>query len=141
MGKNAVDLQKDGRDRKITTAGWVLFFVMWGATVLVERSSQVNLQNIQYVGAGFILLGINGTRLAMAIPMSRLTLVIGILAVAGGLLLQTQGELPIYAMVAVTVVAVAAAEGILRLQKLLRSRSVAAVAGGQHKGRSRRRKR
>ena len=137
MGTEVVAPQKDVRDRKITVVGWVLFFVMWGVTVLVERSTQVRLQYVQYISAGLILLGINGARLTMGIPMSRLTLVIGLLAVSGGVLWQTRGEIPIYVMVLVTVASVLVVEGLLRLPGLLKGQAAAANT----KGKSRRRKR
>lgn len=141
VGKQVVAPPGDARDKKITTAGWVLFFVMWGATVLVERTTQVRLQNVQYLAAGLILLGINGVRFAMAIPMSRLTLVVGLLALAGGILWQTQGEIPVYLMVVVTVASVLVVEGVLRLQGLLGPRAAGTTDGGASHGEPRRRKR
>ncbi len=124
MGKGAVALLKDPRDKKITTGAWALFFVMWGVTFLIERVTQFELRNVQYLLAGLILVGMNGVRFALGIPMSRLTLVVGLLAAAGGILWQTQGEVQIFMMVAVTLVSLLAAEGILRVESRFRRPTV-----------------
>ncbi len=140
VGKDAVALQKDPRDKKIVTVGWVIFFAMWAVTFLVERTAQVRLESIQYLAAGLILLGMNGARFALGIPVSRITLVAGLLAAAGGILWQTQGEIPIYMMVAVTLVSLLVAEGILRAQIHLRGQGAPVNGAGASGGKSRRRR-
>lgn len=115
MREETTGSDRGALDRKLTTAAWVLFFAMWGGTLLVERSTQIDLRNLQYVAAGVILLGLNGARYLKDIPMSRLTLVIGLLAVVGGALRQSLGEVSVIAMVLATLGSVALAEGILRL--------------------------
>ncbi len=104
-------------DKRLTTVAWVLFFAMWGLTLLVERSLGVSLQNYQYVAAGLILLGLNAARYLKGIPMSRLTVVVGFLAVAGGALTQYQGEFSVVGMLLVTLGSVLLSEGVLRLQR------------------------
>jgi len=134
-------MQRDARDKRITTTAWVLFFAMWGSTALVERLAQVDLRNLQYGAAGLILLGMNMARARLGIPMSRLTLVIGLLALSGGILWETMGQPQIYMMVGVTAVAVLAAEGALRLQARLGPSAETLVPVRPKGGRSRRRKR
>ncbi|MHB8993034.1 MAG: hypothetical protein ACYC66_15545, partial [Chloroflexota bacterium] len=50
------------------------------------------------------------------VPMSRLTVGIGMLAVAGGLLRQAMGEVSVVAMVGVTALSLLLAEGTMRVQ-------------------------
>ncbi len=130
MGAEMIGSVKSAPDKRITTGAWVLFFVMWGATLLVEQLLQVNLLDLQYVAAGLILLGMNGARVLNGIPMSRLTLVVGLLAITGGGLQLAMGEQPsIVAIVLGAVVSLLLAEGILRLQTMLVSSKVQTVLG------------
>ena len=116
MPPERVRLDVSALDRKLTRVAWVIFLAMWGATLLVEVFAHVDLRSLQYLCAGLILLGLNGMRYVRGIPMSRLTLVIGMLAVAGGVLRQSTGEVSLMPAVLTTVGSVAVVELILRLQ-------------------------
>lgn len=86
---------------------------MWGITLGIGVSSHADLRSLQYASVGLILLGLNGARYLRGIPMSRLTLVIGILALAGGLLRQLTGEISLLPIVAITVGSVILVEGVM----------------------------
>lgn len=116
MAGERTDLDRPALNTRFTTVAWVVFFAMWGLTFLAERSMQIDLRNQQYIGAGLILLGLNGARYLHKVPMSRLTVGIGMLAVAGGLLRQAMGEVSVVAMVGVTALSLLLAEGTMRVQ-------------------------
>ncbi|MHB0869569.1 MAG: hypothetical protein ACYC5J_08950 [Chloroflexota bacterium] len=116
MAGERTDLDRPALNTRFTTVAWVVFFAMWGLTFLAERSMQIDLRNQQYIGAGLILLGLNGARYFHKVPMSRLTVGIGMLAVAGGLLRQAMGEVSVVAMVGVTALSLLLAEGTMRVQ-------------------------
>lgn len=103
------------RDRKLQWFTWAIFLLMWGGTFLVERFMAVDLRSLQYVAAGLILLGLNAARYLGAIPMSRLTLIIGFLALFGGLVRQFTGELTIIPIVLITAGSLLLAQGIMTL--------------------------
>lgn len=131
MAGDTMDLDRSALNKRFTTVAWVVFFAMWGVTYLAERSMQIDLRSQQYIGAGLILLGLNGARYFNKAPMSRLTVGIGFLAVAGGFLYQAMGEISVVAMVGVTALSLLLAEGIIRLQ----AREFATLAPAPQTGR------
>ncbi|MGE5618347.1 MAG: hypothetical protein ACM3US_03725 [Sphingomonadaceae bacterium] len=116
MAVEMTALDKSAQNKRLTTIAWVVFFAMWGLTALAERSMQVDLRSYQYIGAGLTLLGLNGARYLRDIPMSRLTLGMGVLAVVSGAVRQIVGEVSVVAMVGITLLSFLLAEAALRLQ-------------------------
>ena len=62
---------------------WGLFLVMAGGFLLVPESQLP--QGIWPIGIGVIMLGLNAVRLALGVPVSWVTIVLGSLAILGGL--------------------------------------------------------
>ena len=62
---------------------WGLFLVMAGGFLLVPESQLP--QGIWPIGIGVIMLGLNAVRLALGVPISWVTTVLGTLAILGGL--------------------------------------------------------
>ena len=116
MSENVADLDRLALNKKFTLVAWVAFLVMWGVTLLVERFTQADLRNLQYDCVGLILLGLNGARFVRSIPMSRLTLVVGLLALLGGIVRQFSGELNVISAVLITAGALLLAYGIMTRQ-------------------------
>jgi hypothetical protein len=101
-------------DRKLATAAWVLFFVTWGLSQWAESNSGVSLRNQQYLCAGLILLGLNLARFLKAIPMSRLTLTVGLLAAVGGLYRLSSGDESLTPLIPIALLSGLAVEGLAR---------------------------
>ncbi len=116
MSENAADLYVQALNKKFTVVAWASFLVMWGVTLLVERFAQADLRNLQYVCVGLILLGLNGARFARSIPISRLTLVVGLLALLGGIVRQSSGELSVVSAVIITAASLLLTYGIMTRQ-------------------------
>jgi len=112
----AAGVDKQALDKRLTVAAWAAFLAMWGVTLLAERLAQVDLRNLQYVCVGLILLGLNAARFARSIPMSRLTVVVSLLALLSGLVRQFNGELDVVSAVLITAGSLLLAYGIMSRQ-------------------------
>lgn len=104
-------------DKKLNWMAWVAFFVMWGATFLLQRLVGVDVRNLQYAAVGVILLVLNGSRYARGIPMSRLTVVIGFLALLGGAVRQMNGELDLIPILLITAGSLLLTQGVILLER------------------------
>ena len=80
---NNQDTQQSALNKRLEAIGWGLFLIMIGGIWLVpdERVPQ----GTWLIGAGLIMLGINGVRYLKGIKTSSLTIVLGILALFAGL--------------------------------------------------------
>ena len=116
MRGKAAGVDKQALDKRLTVAAWAAFLAMWGVTLLAERLAQVDLRNLQYVCVGLILLGLNAARFARSIPMSRLTVVVSLLALLSGLVRQFNGELDVVSAVLITAGSLLLAYGIMSRQ-------------------------
>ena len=76
---------------------WGLFLVMAGGFLLVPKSQLP--EGIWPIGIGVIMLGLNAVRLALRIPISWVTIVLGTLAIIGGLSDYLGAEVDIGAIV------------------------------------------
>ncbi len=83
QAKNNQDTQKSALNKRLEAIGWGLFLIMIGGIWLApgERVPQ----GTWLIGAGLIMLGINGVRYRKGIKTSGLTIVLGILALFAGL--------------------------------------------------------
>lgn len=77
------DTQRSALDKRLEAIGWGLFLIMIGGIWLLP-DEQVP-QGTWLIGAGLIMLGINGIRYLKGIKMSGLTIVLGIIALVAGL--------------------------------------------------------
>ncbi len=77
------DTEKSALDKRIEAIGWGLFLIMIGGIWLIP-DEQVP-QSTWLIGAGLIMLGINGVRRRNGIKMSGFTIILGILALFAGL--------------------------------------------------------
>lgn len=68
---------------RLEGVAWGLFLVMAGGFLLVPESQLP--QGIWPIGIGVIMLGLNAVRLALHVPISWVTVVLGTLAILGGL--------------------------------------------------------
>jgi hypothetical protein len=77
------EVQKSTLDKRLEGIGWGLFLIMIAGIWLVpgERVPKGSW----LIGAGLIMLGINGARYLSGIKMSGLTIVLGILALGFGI--------------------------------------------------------
>jgi hypothetical protein len=83
-----VDPMQTTRDTKelnsrLEGIAWGLFLVMAGGFLLVPETQLP--QGIWPIGIGVIMLGLNAVRLALGVPISWVTIVLGTLAILGGL--------------------------------------------------------
>jgi len=69
--------------KRLDDIGWALFFVMTGGLWLAPNDAVP--RGAWLIGAGLIMLGVNGARSANGLRVNRATLVLGVLAVLGGL--------------------------------------------------------
>ncbi len=83
QGTSNEDTQKSALNKRLEAIGWGLFLIMMGVIWLVP-DEQVP-QGTWLIGAGLIMLGVNGVRYLKGIKMSGFTIVLGILALAAGL--------------------------------------------------------
>ena len=96
-------------------AAWGALFIWWGITVLFTSLPH----GIGAIGIGLILLGLNAARRLNGVPASGFTTTLGILAlVLGGLelanvILQLPFELPIFAILLITLGAILLVREIL----------------------------
>jgi len=67
---------------RLEGTAWGLFLVMAGGFLLVPRSQLP--EGIWPIGIGLIMLGLNAVRLALGVPLSWVTVVLGTLAVIAG---------------------------------------------------------
>jgi hypothetical protein len=97
-------------------AAWGALFIWWGITTLFTALPH----GIGAIGIGLILLGLNAARWLTGIPVKGFTTMLGILAlVLGGLelansALQLPFELPIFAILLITLGLILLAREILR---------------------------
>ena len=68
---------------RLEGVAWGLFLVMAGGFLLVPESQLP--QGIWPIGIGLIMLGLNAVRLVLGVPISWVTIVLGALAILGGL--------------------------------------------------------
>lgn len=99
MAQKPAGMDKAAQDRRYRWIAWGAFLLMWGGTLLAGRYTETDLRNFQYIFAGLILVGLNIARYFSDIPMSRLTVGIGFLALFGGLVREITGELAIIPVV------------------------------------------
>lgn len=76
------DAEKLALNKRLELIGWALFFIMIGCLWLMP--DEWIPENTWLIGAGVILLGVNGVRRLYGIKMSACTLVLGIIAVLYG---------------------------------------------------------
>ncbi len=77
------DTQKSALNKRLEAIGWGLFLIMIGGIWLAP--GEWVPQGTWLIGAGLIMLGINGVRYLKGIKTSGLTVVLGILALFAGL--------------------------------------------------------
>jgi hypothetical protein len=68
---------------RLEGVAWGLFLVMAGGFLLVPETQLP--QGIWPIGIGLIMLGLNAVRLVLGVPISWVTIVLGSLAILGGL--------------------------------------------------------
>ena len=79
-----VDPDKAALNKRLEAAAWGLFLIMLGGSFLVDPT--VVPRGVWTIGVGLIMLGLNLARYLSGIKMSGFTIVLGILAVVGGIL-------------------------------------------------------
>ncbi|HEX2988162.1 MAG TPA: hypothetical protein VHS06_08340 [Chloroflexota bacterium] len=114
LAKRSDLANKSAFDRKLTYAAWALFFVAWGLSQWTEFSSGISLRNLQYLGIGLILLGLNLARYLNRIYMSRLTLTLGLIATFGGLYRLLSGDESLIPLIPIALLSPLVVEGLAR---------------------------
>ena len=95
------DTQKGVLNKRLEAIGWGLFLIMIGGIWLVP-DEQVP-QGTWLIGAGLIMLGLNGVRYLNGIKMSGFTIVLGILALAAALGGLFGVKLPLFAVLLILI--------------------------------------
>ena len=91
-------------NRNLDTIAWGAFFIWWGITELLGSLPE----GFGAIGVGLILLGLNMVRSMKGIPTSGFTTILGILALVwgglelAGVLLNLPFELPVFAILLIT---------------------------------------
>jgi hypothetical protein len=85
-----VDPEKAQLNKRMEAAAWGLFLIMLGGSLLVGRETVP--KGWWTIGVGVIMLGLNLARYLTGIKMSGFTVVLGCLAVIGGILELTGKE-------------------------------------------------
>ena len=80
--------------KRLDDIGWALFLIMIGAIWLIPAVPE----GTWLVGAGLILLGINGVRALNGVKMSGFGIVLGVLALAAGLGGLAGVKVPVFAI-------------------------------------------
>jgi len=109
----AVDRKAD-LDRKLATGAWMVFFVAWGVSQWMESANGASLRNAQYLMVGLILLGLNLVRFLRSLPLSRLTLTLGLIAAASGLFRLLTRDDSLIPLVPIALLSVLAIEWLAR---------------------------
>jgi hypothetical protein len=91
QSKTKTDLNK-----RLEEIGWGLFLFMIGVILLVPNEWVP--QGAWLVGAGLIMLGLNGIRYLNGIKVSGFTMILGVLALAGGFSAVLGVKLPLFAI-------------------------------------------
>jgi len=95
------DAQKNALNKRLEAIGWALFLIMIGGIWLVP-DEQIP-QGVWLIGAGLIMLGLNGFRYLNGIKMSGFTIVLGVLALAAGLGGVFGVKLPLFAILLILI--------------------------------------
>lgn len=82
-------------DKRLDDMGWGLLLLLTGIVWLLPSGVSVNTW---LIGAGVILLGINWARRLNGLPMRAFSLILGIVALAGGVASLVGVELPLFAL-------------------------------------------
>jgi hypothetical protein len=90
------DTQKTALNKRLEDIGWALFLIMIGCIWLVP-DEQIP-QGTWLIGAGLIMLGLNGARYLNGIKVSGFTMLLGMVALAAGLGSLVGVELPLFAV-------------------------------------------
>jgi hypothetical protein len=103
-------------NRNLDTIAWGAFFTWWGITELLSFLPE----GVGALGIGLIMLGLNAARSLKGIPTSYFTTILGILALVLGVLelagavLSLPFELPIFAILLITLGVLLLGRGFLR---------------------------
>lgn len=81
--RNDQEVQKSGLSKRLEDIGWALFLIMIGGLWLFPAGRVP--ESTWLVGAGLIMLGLNGARYLSGIRMNSFTIILGVVALAGGL--------------------------------------------------------
>jgi len=82
--------------KRLDDIGWALFLIMIGAIWLMPAGSVP--EGTWLLGAGIILLGMNGVRVLRGVKMSGFGIALGVLALAAGLGGLAGVKVPIFAI-------------------------------------------
>jgi hypothetical protein len=85
------EARKQDLNRRLETIGWGLFLVMLGGFALVKGVPE----GTWLIGAGLIMLGLNGVRLLVGIRASWFTLILGTIALLAGIGSVTGIDMPV----------------------------------------------
>lgn len=109
------DPQKNALNRRIEDIGWALFLILIGGLWLLPH--QQVPEGTWLIGAGLILLGVNGARIFYGLKMSGFTVILGILALVTGLGGVFGMKVPVFAILLLLL------GGSILLKPLLETRS------------------
>lgn len=90
------DTQKTALNKRLEDIAWGLFLIMIGCIWLVP-DEQIP-PGTWLIGAGLIMLGLNGARYLNGIKASSFTMVLGVVAAAAGLASLAGAKLPLLAV-------------------------------------------
>ncbi len=85
---------KNDMEKKLTTAGWSLFFIWIGVVMLIKVSSGVGL-----LGIGLITIGMQGVRRYFSLKIERFWLFAGLMFIVGSLWQLFDARIPLVPIV------------------------------------------
>lgn len=88
--------QKHALNKRIEDIGWALFLILIGGLWLLPN--QQVPESTWLIGAGLILLGVNGARYLNGLKMSGFTVILGMLALIAGAASIFGLKLPLFAI-------------------------------------------
>jgi hypothetical protein len=98
---SSADLTKTTLDRRLDTMAWALFFIMLG--ILAWLPPEIAPKGLWLIGAGLILLGVNGVRYAKGFRLSAFTVILGVIATGIGVSTALGVSVPVLPLLLLTV--------------------------------------
>jgi hypothetical protein len=99
--KELKDEEKQALNKRLESVGWALFLIMIGGLALIPDESVP--EGMWLIGTGLIMIGLNLARFLNGIRMSRLTLILGFLALGTGLGDYLGLDLPVFAIMLIVI--------------------------------------
>ena len=97
----STDPAKTTLDQRLDAMAWALFFIMLG--ILAWLAPEVAPKGLWLIGAGLILLGVNGVRYIKGLRLSTFTVILGVIATGVGVSTALGVSVPVLPLLLLTV--------------------------------------